>query len=65
MENLYKSLDAYQACAIVEGFSGEEHTQEEILTAWQWIHDHGLSASLQGWYGRTEHALLEAGYIHA
>lgn len=55
----------YDACAAVEGFDGEEHTQEELLAAWQYLVDTGLCWSLQGWYGRTATRLIEAGYIKA
>jgi hypothetical protein len=60
---LYKKITAYQACAIVEGFSGEEHTVEEQLTAWQHLHDTRVGYSLQGWYGRALRNLLETGQI--
>ena len=60
---LYKTLDSYTACSIVEGFSGEEETQESIGTAWQWLSDTGLCWKLQGFYGRTVVDLLESGLI--
>lgn len=60
---LYKTMDSYTACAIVEGFDGEEHTEEEVLTAWQWLLDTGTCWHLQGWYGRTVNDLLEQGAI--
>jgi hypothetical protein len=60
---LYKTLNAYNACAITEGFDGEEHTKAEIVTAWQWLVDTGLCWTLQGWYGRTASSLIEAGYV--
>lgn len=53
----------YDACACVEGFDGIEHTEDEIISAWQYIKDTGLYRSLQGWYGRTVRDLTEAGYI--
>ena len=30
---LYKRLNHYDACAIVEGFSGKDETSEDVLTA--------------------------------
>lgn len=56
-------MDSYTACAIAEGFDGEEHTEEEVLAAWQYLVDTGLAWKLQGWYGRTAVRLIEAGLI--
>jgi hypothetical protein len=50
---LYKEMTMYIACSIAEGFSGEEDSKEDILTAWQWLVDTGNCWKLQGWYGRT------------
>lgn len=58
-----KQLTPFDACAIVEGFSGEEHSEEEHLEAWQYLVDTGLAWSLQGWYGRAAARLIEAGVI--
>jgi hypothetical protein len=63
LNELYKDLTVYVACSIVEGFSGEENTEEEILTAWQWLVDTGHCWELQGWYGRNASALVECGTI--
>lgn len=61
---LYKSLTSYTACELAEGFGeGEGATEEEQLTAWQYIWDKGIWKSLQGWYGRTVHSLVESGAI--
>ncbi len=61
---LYKNLDHYMACAIVEGFcEGEGASEKERLIAWQYIADTGLWKKLQGFYGRNVHALLEANLI--
>lgn len=54
-------MDLYTACSIAEGFSGEEHTREEIIEAWQWLIDTGHCWKLQGWYGRNAQALIEQG----
>lgn len=48
----------YIACSIAEGFSGEENTKDEILTAWQWLADTGTCWQLQEFYGRTVTDLL-------
>jgi hypothetical protein len=57
----YKELDHYTACETVEW--SEDATEEEQLTAWQWLVDTGSCWGLQGWYGRTASALLEDGII--
>ena len=62
----YKELTPYMACAIAEGFcEGEGATEEEQLTAWQYLHDTKHAYSLQGWYGRTAQSLIEAEYIQS
>lgn len=60
---LYKEMSLYIASSIVEGFSGEEDSQEDIHTAWQWLLDTGHCWHLQGFYGRTVTELLEAGLL--
>ncbi len=51
------------ACAITEGFGDEEPTREELIEAWQYLHDTGWAYKLQGWYGRTAANLLAEGII--
>ena len=61
---LYKTMTAYLACAYAEQFcEGTDASEEEQLIAWQWISDHDTWKTLQGWYGRTVHNLLEEGHI--
>lgn len=55
----------FGACAIVEGFDGQEHNDREIIAAWQYLIDTGAAWSLQGWYGRTAWALIEKGMCYA
>ncbi len=52
-------LTLLTAVFIVEG--DVESTKEEQTTAWQWLIDTGHAWRLQGWYGRTAMALIEAG----
>jgi len=55
-------MDNYRAVALAEGF--EEGSEEETLEAWQHLIDSGLAWSLQGFFGRTAAALLDAGLCH-
>ncbi len=56
-------MDIFRACSIVEGFDGEEHTIEEVLSAWQYLLDIGIVWKLQGSYGRGAQRLIEEGLI--
>lgn len=55
---------SYDACAVIEGFDGEDHDEEEIVEAYQFLINSGEVWSLQGSYGRSAHALIEAGVCH-
>ena len=37
--------------------------EDEIIEAWQYLHDTGLAYQLQGWFGRTAQDLLNNGII--
>ena len=52
----------YSASAAVEGYDGLSHDEETIISAWQYLIDTGIVWRLQGWYGRTAHALIENGF---
>ena len=39
-------------------------TEEKYLEAWQLLVDTGTCWKLQGWFGRTAQALIEAGHIN-
>ncbi len=54
----------YDACAAIEGFDGKEHTEEEIIEAFQHLINTGAAWSLQGFYGRTAAALIDRGLCH-
>ena len=54
----------YLASAYAEGFcEGEGATEDEQLQAWAYLIKTGACWSLQGWYGRTAHSLIENGVI--
>jgi hypothetical protein len=56
-----KITSSFEACGIVEGFDGEEHDQETVIAAWQFLIDNGDAWRLQGWYGRTAKSLIDEG----
>ena len=49
--------------AIIAYETGTIETEEELLQLFQHLVDTGLAWSLQGHYGRTAVALIEAGHI--
>ena len=59
MEN---KLTTYRAVGLAEGF--EEGTEEEVIEAWQYLHDTGHAYNLQGWFGRTAQQLIKEGVIN-
>lgn len=56
-------MDIFTATMIAEGVE-EVSTEEEYLEAWQLLVDTGVAWQLQGFFGRTAAALIEAGHIH-
>jgi len=50
------------AIGIAEGWI-ESDSQEEVLAAWQLLHDTRVAYQLQGWFGRTAQSLFEEGLI--
>lgn len=58
----YKSLTPYMATGIAEGFE-EAESKEEVIAAWQYLHDTGMAYSLQGFFGRTATDLIANGII--
>lgn len=55
----------YDAVAAVKGFDGEEHDEETMISAWQYLIDTGAVWSLQGCFGRMAKSLIEQGVCHA
>lgn len=56
-------MDSYQAVGLAEGFI-EAESEEQVLEAWQYLHDTRLGYGLQGCFGRTIRQLLEEGLIN-
>lgn len=54
-------LSDYDCCAIIEGFDGEDHTEEEVIEAFQTLINRGTVWQLQGFYGRTASRLIDLG----
>ena len=52
----------FKATGIAEGFI-EAESEEEVVEAWQFLHDTGLAYQLQGTFGRTAQSLIEQGVI--
>lgn len=57
-------MDDFNAVGLAEGFV-EAESEEQLIEAWQHLHDTGLAYRLQGWFGRTAQALIEEGIINA
>ena len=57
-----RKLDNYLATGLAEGF--EQGTEQEVIAAWQYLHDTGLAYKLQGWFGRTAQSLIQQGVIY-
>lgn len=55
-------MDNYQAVGLAEGFI-EAESEEQVIEAWQYLHDTRLGYQLQGFFGRTLNQLLEEGII--
>jgi hypothetical protein len=55
-------MDNYMAVGIAEGFI-EAESEEQVIEAWQYLHDTKLGYQLQGFFGRTLNQLLNEGII--
>ena len=56
-------MSDYEATGLAEGFI-EAESEEQVIKAWQHLHDTRLAYSLQGWFGRTAQHLIERGIIN-
>tara|TARA_Y100000114_G_scaffold106741_1_gene100000 strand:+ start:409 stop:582 length:174 start_codon:yes stop_codon:yes gene_type:complete len=55
-------MDNYTAVGLAEGFI-EAESKEQLVEAWQYLHDTNLAYQLQGWFGRTARNLISEGII--
>ena len=55
-------MDTYQAVGLAEGFI-EAESEEQVLEAWQYLHNSRIGYELQGFFGRTLRQLLDEGLI--
>jgi len=56
-----KSFDVFES---IISYENEELSGEEIITLFQKLIDNGMAWTLQGHYGRTAKALIDAGACH-
>lgn len=56
-------MTQYEAVGLAEGFI-EAESEDQIIKAWQYLHDTRLAYKLQGWFGRTATSLIEEGIIN-
>jgi Leu/Phe-tRNA-protein transferase len=56
-------MNSYRATGLAEGWI-ETSDEDEIIEAWQYLHDTGMAYTLQGWFGRTARSLIQAGIIN-
>jgi len=57
-----ESMNDFKAIGLAEGFI-EPENEDQVIEAWQHLHDTGLAYELQGWFGRTAKSLLENNII--
>ena len=55
-------MDTFTAVGLAEGFI-EADSEQQIIEAWQTLHDTGLAYRLQGFFGRTAQDLIAQGVI--
>ena len=55
-------MEPMEAIGIAEGLVKND-SEEKYIEAWQFLLDTGMVWSLQGWFGRTAVAMIEAGQL--
>jgi hypothetical protein len=56
-------MDSYTAVGLAEGFIDAE-SEEQVIQAWQYLHDTKLGYNLQGFFGRALKQLIDEGVIN-
>jgi hypothetical protein len=56
-------LTTFDAVGLAEGFI-EAKSEDQVIEAWQYLHDTGVAYQLQGWFGRTAQSLIAQGVIN-
>jgi hypothetical protein len=55
-------MDNFTAVGIITGWVEAEDV-DQVIAAWQHLHDTGLAYQLEGWIGRTAQHMLHDGVI--
>ena len=55
-------MNDYQAVGLAEGYI-EAESENQVIEAWQYLHDTRLAYKLQGWFGRTAQRLIQENII--
>lgn len=57
-----KPITPYDACSIAEGFcGGDQASPKDHVKAWSYIQGTGMTAALQGFYGRACRDMIDNG----
>jgi UDP-N-acetylenolpyruvoylglucosamine reductase len=56
-------LTTFDAVGLAKGFI-EAESEEQVIEAWQYLHDTRIAYQLQGWFGRTASDLIAQGVIN-